>query len=250
MHRAELLSELLRAKRQNRLPGGVIRETLLRPSAIEDLIRFYRLIKSTDEIVLIDVGANTGYWSERFLKFFPKTKIYAFEPSSISFQQLERRFRDNPNVHTFHVALSNEKGVRTLHLAKDPTFSSFHPYIEHTEMAGSEDVQTERFDNVGIDLSDSHFRRVLKIDVQGFELQVLEGMANSLEHVDIALVELSFLPEYVEIPPSFSSVSRIFLEHGLYPAIFKDAGTHRGPYPPQRDVFFVRKQFFQNVKGW
>jgi len=258
MIRAELVNELLRAKSRMSVPKGSFWSILRRPSGIEDMIRFYRFVKSTDKIILIDVGANTGYWAETFLKFFPFTEVYAFEPTSRCFQELQQRFAGNSKVRLYHLGLSNHVGVMEINLTQDPACSSFHKYRgevktryrEAVKIIGSEKVHVNMLDKMDIDLDGTEQVKIVKIDVQGHEIEVLEGMTRSLNQVDILLLETSFIREYNGVLPSFSVAVETLRRVGLYPIILKDFGIQYGHYATQRDVFFVREKFLDSVLAW
>jgi len=214
------------------------------------MIRFLRFIKSDDKIILIDVGANIGYWAETFLSFFPRTRVFAFEPTIGPFKQLKERFAQNANVRVFNIGLLDRHGSVEINIAMESTYSSFHHYKQAVEFVCKEVVMVDMLDNLSVELESPDYVRVMKIDVQGSEIEALRGMDKTLQNIHIILVETSFLPEYARIPPSFPRLSELLSHHGFYPVIFVDAATARGPYPSQRDVFFVREQFLQNAQGW
>lgn len=255
--RAFLLSELQRARKQGiEIPTSVFWQTLRNPARYEDRIQLLRFIRPDESVLLIDVGGNTGFWSEDFLTVFPNTKIIAFEPISALFSEYQNRFRLNANVKVFQAALSDAPGEADIHVARGTGCSSLKMYADTQKDLNIEFVRTEKvkldiLDNCGIEAYRSQVSKVLlKVDVQGFEVEVLSGARGSLNAVDIVIIECSFAHEYKNTPPSFSPVCKFLLEFGFYPVIFKDFGRQLSPYAWERDVIFVREEAVQNIWGW
>ena len=111
----------------------------------------------------VDVGANVGYYSVLATKL--GAKVLAFEPSANNRKFLEK----NCDVQVFSQALSNENGSAILYTDTTPGQYS---------LMGSgkgEAVETVRFDDLNLPVPD-----MIKIDVEGAERQVLEGMPSVL----------------------------------------------------------------------
>lgn len=125
--RTELLSEVFRAKRMGFvLPSGVMGEVWRSPALLEAMIRFLRFIDPQETVLLLDVGANTGYWCSLFRSFFPRTVTHAFEPVSETYGQLQHRFAGDASVITHHVGLSDAKEKVQINLGELSTMSSLH----------------------------------------------------------------------------------------------------------------------------
>jgi FkbM family methyltransferase len=119
--------------------------------------------------VILDVGANTGIYSLVAAAMNPGAQIYGFEPTKSLFGRYERNCRLNGfNVHTFCTALSNSSGVGVMRewmLAKGGGGG----------LRDGEVVRTIRLDAV---IGEHSIGRIdlAKIDVEGHEPEVLEGM--------------------------------------------------------------------------
>lgn len=136
--------------------------------------------------VIFDVGANIGTFTTLFAKTYPRSTIYSFEPQRTVFQQLCGNVAINNfyNVHTFNMALGNDY---TTLVVNEPDY--FYPndfgtfsLVESTVKTSSEKMfVTLR----KLDWFCDHYQiqrlDLLKIDVEGMDLQVLEGARNSIE---------------------------------------------------------------------
>ena len=112
-------------------------------------------------------------------------------------------------------------------------------------------VELDRFDSLfGKNSFNERDCTIVKIDVQGHEIEVVEGMSGSLSSIDVVIIECSILIEYVGMMPSFTKISSILEKGGLYPVIFNDFGRTQSPYPVQRDVIYVRPQHFIKLMKW
>lgn len=223
------------------------------PDHAEDLLHFARLISVTENIVLIDIGANVGSWAERFVSMFPNTKLIAFEPDERAFSQLNVRFKDRTDTKLYQYAASSVDKELVFKRASDTTYSTFEEYSIPTE--GKTDfieeivIEARAIDNLDLKLKDQDIT-VLKIDVQGHEIEVLEGAKNTLENIDFVFAELSVRQEYSDHAPSFTAASTLLADAGLYPVLFQSYGKQLGPHPIEFDVLFAREPTMKRLSGW
>jgi FkbM family methyltransferase len=151
---------------------------------------------------IIDVGANVGQFAVACATIFPAARIYAFEPNPASACLLEKNVSKFTNVTVFTHALGEEQGEATFHINSHSHSSSLLPLGEHHKQAFPQakeisDIQVpvRRLD----DLEDGLMLAapvLLKLDVQGFEPQVLAGATKVMARTDYVLVESSFKPMY------------------------------------------------------
>ena len=156
--------------------------------------------------VVFDVGANHGQTVDRFRPEFPKATIYAFEPSSSVFSNLEARVINDPETKTFRLALGEYDGYATLHENASDLTSSLLPNSGHIsqfappEMCVPKNQKTvplKRIDTFCDNESIDHID-ILKIDAQGYERQILEGAGSLLTPTIIRglFIEVSFVDLY------------------------------------------------------
>jgi len=253
--RGLVLSEYWRARRKNRsVPPRLTWKIWRKPSRFEDFVNLARFIDGDDRILLIDVGGNVGDWASDFQLFFPNSDIVAFEPDPRAYAAYAARFRAAPGVTVHNFALSDVRGEAVFRMAEESVYSTLEAYAptqdeRHIRLADACNVPLAPLDSIAIDLS-GYETVVLKIDVQGHEIEVLRGAVETLRSVDVVIGELAFAGEYEGKPPSFAAACGLFNEAGLYPAIFQCYGRQLGPYAFERDVVFVRQERLNRMYGW
>jgi FkbM family methyltransferase len=127
----------------------------------------------------IDVGCHKGEILDVMLRTAPSGNHYAFEPIPFLFENLVRKYRHR-NVHIYRLALSNETGKTSFnYVVSNPAYSGLkkRTYDRPKEKDEMIQVDTAKLDdiipeNLKIDL--------IKIDVEGGELQVLEGGVSTI----------------------------------------------------------------------
>lgn len=157
-----------------------------------------------DVRTVLDVGASRGQFATFALHRFPTAKVICFEPLRDAQEVLRQVLpAERTTVHPF--ALGKQEAELELHVSAREDSSSLLPIGARQVDAfpGTEEKRRERVQvgALGSFLS-SEFPRptLLKIDVQGYELAVLEGAADSLDLVDEIFVECSFVELYTGQP--------------------------------------------------
>ncbi len=161
-----------------------------------------KLIKK-DAPICLDVGANIGQTIDSLQKAFRKPSIYAFEPSNKTFQILKTK-EFSTQVFLYNKALGKEKESREFINYNNSVLSSFLPMDSDEEnrfrevgVNNKEVVEIETIDRF---LKNENIKEVdlLKIDTQGFDLEVLLGARNALQNgcVRNVLIELNFVKMY------------------------------------------------------
>jgi FkbM family methyltransferase len=192
---------------------------------------------------LIDVGANKGQFSLAFRGLVPGGTIHAFEPLPAAAARFEGVFAGDDKVTLHRCAIGAKRTQATFFVADREDSSSLLELgagqKEAFAVSGKSQIEVAvRPLEDEIDLPALQGPIMLKIDVQGGELAVLEGIA-ALERIDAIYVELSFVELYVG-QPLFEDVrahlaGRGFVLRGVFNQAFTAAFG-----PTQADCLFVR----------
>lgn len=150
---------------------------------------------------VIDVGAHTGKFVRELHSLGWNGPVDSFEPDPRSFPALEQASKEHQGWSVHHIAVGAERSRVSLHLAGNEMSSSTRGMLSlhvETDPSSAEtavtDVEQDCLDSL---IGSCHGQRVmLKIDVQGSELEVLRGAESLLKNVVLAQIELSLQPLY------------------------------------------------------
>lgn len=140
---------------------------------------------SKDYDVFLDVGSKIGAVTIGVGSHF--TKCVCFEPATKNYQQLVSNIKKNDfdNIVPYNIALGNSKGTRTFYLS--PTITGDNRFnIQENEKFNSQEVEVNTLDDILESLNISE-KCIIKIDVQGFELDVFKG-AKKLLNKDCLII--------------------------------------------------------------
>ena len=144
--------------------------------------------------MVFDVGANVGHMSALFLTHFPEADIHAFEPVGSTFRKLQRALGHHTRVALHKVAASDTAGSATIRLFDDPTKNTLCSDLADSlrnNPAGLEKIEVCRLDAAISEFQVDHID-LLKIDVEGFEANVLRGCGESLKPERIRYIYFEF----------------------------------------------------------
>jgi FkbM family methyltransferase len=163
-----------------------------------------RLLAAREVDTVLDVGANEGQYATMVRRAGFRGKIVSFEPLAEAHSKLRQAAARDPLwMVAPRMALGDHEGRLRMHIAGNSASSSALPMLDaHIRAApqsaytGSETVPVSRLDIVAEDLQVGGQNLFLKIDVQGFEPQVLRGAERLLNRIQGVQLELSLVPLY------------------------------------------------------
>jgi len=157
---------------------------------------------------VIDVGANTGQFGN-FMRSIYSGRLSSFEPVSSAFDKLRQATHDDPSWEAYQVALGSKAEVARIHVAPRSNFSSFlgtNDYCvarfgERAVGNTEESVRVRRLDEVLEEISahDTDEKIFLKMDTQGFDIEVFKGLGEKLSRVVALQSEVSLIPIYEDM---------------------------------------------------
>jgi FkbM family methyltransferase len=156
-----------------------------------------RLILEKRIDVVLDVGASVGHYTEAIRKLYPNLAIMAFEPLKEPFNFLRERFKNEPQIKSYNVALGNSNSYRNFFVASNNgESSSFYLPKKHlTDAPGikfntASQVEVKRLDS--IELLNNYKSIFLKMDVQQAEWEVFSGLGMLINNVELIEIEVNF----------------------------------------------------------
>lgn len=161
-----------------------------------------RFLQSLNCRHVVDIGANCGQFAVISRRCFPNARIDSFEPLAEPAARFERVFADDANTHLHRCAIGSEKATMSIHVSERDDSSSLLPIgqnqIDLFPHTGEREVRETPVLPLHemINAEEICSPALLKIDVQGFELEVLKGCHSMLNHFSYIYIECSFIELY------------------------------------------------------
>jgi FkbM family methyltransferase len=183
-----------------------------------------RLTEATAGPIFFDVGANVGQSVARIRTYFDDPVIHSFEPGPETFVRLQDATRNIPNVTLNNLALGRNSGTAELVENTDPAMSSLlEPGPESWgSMKSRTTITVSTLDEYCASNMIGHID-VLKLDTQGFELDVLHGGEGLFREgrVGAVFMEITFSDMYKGLP-RLDELYRFMIERGFRLVAFYD----------------------------
>lgn len=151
-------------------------------------------------MTVFDVGANVGELTLLFSHFVFGGQVHAFEASGTTFRKLETicRTANRRNITLNHLALAEEKGSIRLNIYDDD-YSSFNTQAARPLKSYGLDIKPVGVEEIAAETIDDYCEEnkietidLLKIDVEGAELQVMKGARRMLESKRVKCLAFEF----------------------------------------------------------
>lgn len=176
---------------------------------IERVISLAKILGRTENKIIIDAGAANGVISKKFSDAFPHSKVYSFEPIKATYEELVKTTEGNKNIIRINKAIGSMPGTSVINVLNRITSSSIldvNKRIADPVFSGS--LKQANTEAITISTLDSEIPfdnnvSILKMDVQGYELEILKGGTETLKRTDILLLEMQNHHYYTNAPMYF-----------------------------------------------
>jgi len=170
---------------------------------------------------IFDLGANRGDIAAKYHALFPSATIHCFEPFEGAFTILGERFSTNKAVHRHQLAIASSNETKTFYVNNSIDTNSL---LKPRKAGLSSDKQVENRSVINVQAvtldwfckqNNIGYIDILKMDIQGGELDALKGAAELLKNGKIGLIysEVFFVEQY-ELQPVFHDISKLLYDYG------------------------------------
>jgi FkbM family methyltransferase len=197
------------AIRGSQIPESGFNQALATEDRSERIFAFHAKRRGVQR--LLDIGANTGQFAAKMRRFGFDGTIFSVEPLPDAHIQLRQHAQ--PDVRWIPLprqAAGRARSRLALNVAQNGWSSSLLPTHEN-HLRAAPQARTIAHETVFVtktaDLLRSSLMReidALKIDVQGYELEVIEGFRSCMDGIDLLLLEMSLVECYVGAPNLFA----------------------------------------------
>lgn len=165
--------------------------------------------------IAYDIGAHLGFYTIFFAKAVGKNgKVIAFEPEKESYKHLKDNLKLNnlKNVQTFPKAIGEKPGKAKLYLGKTiGNFSLVKTYEKTIDYQEAEIVHGDQF----VKKKKLPIPKLIKIDVEGYEYSVLEGLEETLSHPECKIICCEVHPNLLPLPISEEKILKLINSFGF-----------------------------------
>jgi FkbM family methyltransferase len=179
---------------------------------------------------VLDVGANAGQYGSSLRKLGYTGWIVSFEPVLAVFNRLVECSKDDKKWICYNVALGDKVEEKTINVYSSTMFSSFLEANDYSkgiwkslESVIPEQVKVVKLDDLFESIREAtgclHY--YLKLDTQGYDLNVFQGGLNSLENIAAMQTELSLIHVYEHMISPYAMLEQLhkhqYFISGMYP---------------------------------
>ncbi|MCT4368287.1 MULTISPECIES: FkbM family methyltransferase [Synechococcaceae] len=182
----------------------------------------------------VDIGANTGQWAKMFLRCYPQSRLLSIEANAHNLPELRRT---NPNC--LQACLGARTGEMLKFYLPNPTIETVNTgaSLYRELQAGYDCPNIIHLETSTLDQFEEDFD-LIKLDVQGAELDVLAGGTSKLTKAKLVMIEIS-LCQYNLGAPLGAEVISYLHEQGFFLLAVNEVLFRHGK-PIQLDLTFAR----------
>lgn len=188
---------------------------------------------------IYDIGCGYGQWTEKSLKFFPNSKYYLFDANNNNLDKLKLLKKNNSNIDYKICLLSDDYSSYDFYNMGygSSVYEEQTSYDRYVEKLNS----TTLYNEISSDIK-QYSNNLIKLDVQGSEINILKGLNEYINLFDVIILEVS-LHNYNKNSPLFDKVMNFMNnnDYKLYDIYdLKRLGKEKS-FLLQFDCVFVKK---------
>ena len=187
---------------------------------------------------IVDVGCGYGEWTKKLLNLFPMSNFYLYDADKNNFEKLDLLKKKNKNIH-FKICLLSDDNKTYKFYNMGYGSSIFEEQTTHNR--NIEEISSTTLSQELPDELKNHNNNLIKLDVQGSELKVLNGLKDIINSFEVIILEVS-IHNYNKDSPLFDKVMNYMSEknYRLYDLFdLKRLGNNKS-FLVQFDCVFVR----------
>ncbi|HEY2135386.1 MAG TPA: FkbM family methyltransferase [Xanthobacteraceae bacterium] len=192
---------------------------------------------------IYDIGAYRGGWTRLAAEVFPDAKFVLFEANSDHAGELA----SSGHRHVVAALGAQDGGARAFHVPRQGDATGASLYVENTPHYAGANLQVREIATVRLDTLVARDQLpapdLIKIDVQGAELDVMAGASRTLQGVSALIVEVSLI-DYNKSAPLIAAVMSAIGEAGFTCADLCEVHRTERGFVLQLDLLFVRPALF------
>ena len=188
---------------------------------------------------IVDVGSGYGEWTKKLLKVFPKSDFYLFDADKNNLEKLDILKKKNKNIN-YKICLLTDDNKTYNFYNMGYGSSIFEEQTSHNRNV--EKITSTTLDQELPDELKKQTNNLIKLDVQGSELKVLEGLRETINTFEVIILEVS-IHNYNKDSPLFDKVMNYMNEkdYRLYDLFDLKRLGDNNSFLVQFDCVFVRK---------
>lgn len=162
-------------------------------SSLKHEIKLATKLLSRNPNLVIDIGANVGLYSEKLIEVFPDIELHLFEPSSLNYEKLKNKFKNQKNIHICSSAISNKNDKLEFfsNYPGSPLASLIRRRLDHFSVNFDfiNTVETIRFEDYWTNVLGKRVIDLVKMDIEGHEFSALSGFGSAINFIRIIQFE-------------------------------------------------------------
>ena len=200
----------------------------------------------------IDVGSHNGTYTDLIIKNFKVNKVLMFEPQKYIFKKIKKKYKYTKFIKIFNCAISSKNKLQKIYINNHDLTSSLtkldetNPYLKRKAklfalnnnkslIKESYNIKTVRLNDV---IKKNNIKKInlLKIDTEGHELEVLQGLNKSIKYTQFILIEFHRDKIYFNYNPR--KIHNYLIKNNF---VLED--TFRFPFTYWEDRLYKNKKF-------
>ncbi len=208
---------------------------------LSDNFEILNKLQKKKNLIIFDIGANTGRWIDNSIQRFNVENIHAFEPSKNEFRLLKEKYSNDKKIILNNFAMGDRNENKILNINYKGSLSSFYEVNENTNwfkrQQDNKKVFKDKFtihkEEVKVDTIDNYMNKnnieridIIKIDTQGYEPKILDGATNSLKSKKINSIILEIIiSDIYKSNVSFFEIEKNLIKNGYKLISLDDHGN-------------------------